>query len=157
MHTITKAVATGATSLALIGLPTGSALASDGGGGSTYTSNGSTIIKIGKYGTLSRTHNLAWVNVKVTCSPDVSDASLTATLAQVTNGNAQVSTGTVAAFNAFECNGREEWVSVPIRRPLGGFKWVKGKARVFDVCFATYDPGNGWTNDFASGRTITLR
>lgn len=159
MHTMTKAVASGATSLALVALPAGSALAHSNGGdeGDGGTSNGSTIIKIGKHGQLSRTHNIAWIKIKVTCSPDVEDAFLKGTLAQVTHGNAQFNTATVAAFNAFECNGREEWVWLPVRRPTGGFAWVRGHARVFDVVFATEDPGNGWTYDHISGRTVTLR
>ncbi|NYD42494.1 hypothetical protein [Nocardioides panaciterrulae] len=156
MHTITKAIASGATSLTLVALPAGSALAhtDDGGGG---TSNGSTIIKIAKHGLLSKSRNIAWIKVKVTCSPDVTDARLEGTLAQVTHGNAQENTGVLAAYNAFECNGNEEWVYLPVRRPTGGFHWVKGAARVFDFVFATEDPANGWTYDHASGRTIYLR
>jgi hypothetical protein len=157
MHTITKAVASGATSLALVALPAGSALAHTDGGDGGGSLNGSTIIKIGKYGQLSKTHNIAWIKVKVTCSPDVTDAVLEGTLFQVTHGNAQFNTGTLAAFNAFECNGREEWVWLPIRRPTGGFAWVKGAARVYDLDFATEDPENGWTHDHASGRTVYLR
>lgn len=154
MHTITKTAGTGVATLALVAVPASTALATTDGGS---TSNGSTIIKIGKFGQLSRTHNIAWIKVKVTCSPDVTDAVLKGTLLQVTHGNAQENTGVLAAFNAFECSGNEEWVFLPIRRPTGGFKWVTGAARVFDLDFATEDPGNGWTHDEASGRTVYLR
>ena len=156
MHTITKVAASGATALALAATPAGSALAHTDGGDSG-TSNGSTIIKIGHFGELSKSHRLAFIKIKVTCSPDVTDARLEGTLAQVTAGNAQVNTGVVAAYNAFECRGRGEWVWLPVRRPTGGFNWVKGRARVFDVVFATEDPANGWTYDHASGRTVILR
>ncbi len=154
MHTIMKTAGTGVASLAMVAVPAGTALAHTDGGS---TSNGSTIIKIGKYGMLSKSHNIAWIKVKVTCSPDVTDARLEGTLAQVTKGNAQENTGVLAAYNAFECSGNPEWVYLPVRRPTGGFHWVKGRARVFDFTFATEDPGNGWTYDRASGRTVHLR
>ena len=154
MNTITKAAATGVTSLALAAMPAGATVAHADGG---FTSNGSTLIKVGHYGMLSSSHKLAFIKFKVTCSPDVTDAKLSATLVQVTGGNVQANTGVLAAYNAFECDGTGEWVWLSIRRPTGGFNWVKGKARVFHATFATEDPENGWTTSTVPGRTVILR
>jgi hypothetical protein len=145
MHKITKTAGAGVAAMAMVALTAGTASAE------------STIVKIGKNGDLSASHKIAWVRAKVTCSEDVTDAYLQATLYQVTVGNAQVATGSVESIGAFECSGREEVVYVPVRRPVGGFKWEEGRARVQCLIFETWDPGNGYDYDKAKGRTINLR
>lgn len=116
----------------------------------------STIVTIKKKGHLSSSHKIATVKAKVTCSEDTTSARLTATLAQVTVGGAQTQTAQITALNAFECNGEEETVYLHMRRPTGGFKWEKGKARVIDFEFITQDPSGTYT-DTHRGRTVRLR
>lgn len=116
----------------------------------------STIVTIKKRGHLSDSHKIAWVKAKVTCSEDTTSARLTATLQQVTVGGAQTQTAQVTALNAFECNGEEETIYLSMRRPTGGYKWEKGKARVVDFEFVTQDP-SGTYSDTHHGRTIRLR
>jgi hypothetical protein len=144
MHKITKTLGAGVATLATVAATAGTATAD------------STIIKIGKNGDLSASHKIAWVRAKVTCSEDTTDALLKARLAQVTVGGFQSAWGLVASIGAFECSGDEETVYVPVRRPTGGFKWEKGRARVSDLVFATRDPSDEFW-DHASGRTIRLR
>ncbi len=116
----------------------------------------STIVTIKKKGHLSNTHKIAWVKAKVTCSEDTTSARLTATLQQVTVGGAQQQTAQITGVNAFECSGEEETVYLSMRRPTGGFKWEKGKARVVDFVFETADPSGNY-RDVHRGRTIRLR
>lgn len=144
MNKTTKTVGAGVATLATIALTATSASADN------------SIVKIKKYGELSASHKIAWVGVKVTCSEDTTSAQLTATLTQVTHGSVQSNTGQVTSINAFECTGEEELVYVPVRRPTGGFAWVKGAARASNVSFITQDPSGTFT-DTAKGRTIYLR
>lgn len=116
----------------------------------------STIVKIKKRGHLSDSYKIAYVKGTVTCSEDTTSARLTATLTQVTVGGTQTQTAQVTHINAFECDGEEETVWLAMRRPTGGFKWEKGKARVTDFVFETQDP-SGTYSDSASGRTVRLR
>jgi len=117
----------------------------------------STLIKVGKYGALSSTHNIAWIKLKVTCSPDTTFAAADLDLTQVTHGTVQTTyDASVTLSNSVECSGDEEVVFIPVRRPTGGFKWVKGAARVSDVNFYTSDP-SGDFSDHLSGRTVYLR
>lgn len=144
MHKTTKTVGAGVAALATVALTATSASADN------------SIIKIGKYGELSASHKIAWIKTKVTCSEDTTSALLSATLTQVTHGSVQTNTGTVASLNAFECSGDEEVIYVPVRRPTGGFAWVKGAARASNFQFVTQDPSGTFT-DVAKGRTIYLR
>ncbi|ANH36779.1 hypothetical protein I601_0326 [Nocardioides dokdonensis FR1436] len=134
-----------ATSVASLGLITMPAAHAD-----------NAIISIKKKGELSSSNKIAWVKAKVTCSEDTTSGELQATLTQVTRGGTQTSTGYIYAYSAFECTGDEEKVYIPVRRPTGGFKWVKGQARVTNVTFTSYDPSGSFT-DTAKGRTVTLR
>ena len=156
MQRILKTAAATGASLALVAVGSGSAMASDGHDGHVFVSEQSNIIKIGKYGELSKSHKIAWVRIKVVCSEDVTSAILAADLTQVVAGAVQRSTGVVASIDAFECSGEEEIVYVPVRRPTDGFKWVKGTARVNEVRFDTWSPTAYDENELA-GRTITLR
>ena len=144
MHKTTKTVGAGVAALATVALTATSASADN------------SIIKIGKYGELSASHKIAWIKTKVTCSEDTTSAQLTATLTQVTHGSVQSNTGQVTSLNAFECSGEEEVIYVPVRRPTGGFAWVKGAARASNFTFTTADPSGTFT-DTAKGRTIYLR
>lgn len=144
MNKTTKTVGAGVATIATIALTATSASADN------------SIVKIKKYGELSASHRIAWIGVKVTCSEDTTSAQLTATLTQVTHGSVQSNTGQVTSINAFECTGEEELVYVPVRRPTGGFAWVKGAARASNVSFITQDPSGTFT-DTAKGRTIYLR
>ena len=144
MNKTTKTVGAGVAALATVALTAGSAAADNA------------IVKIGKYGELSSTHKIAWVKTKIICSEDTTSAAMQVTLTQVTHGSVQTATGTVAALNAFECSGEEEVLYVPVRRPTGGYKWVKGAARASNLIFVTQDPSGTFT-DTAKGRTIYLR
>jgi hypothetical protein len=116
----------------------------------------SNLVHIGKKADRSASHVRVFVRVRVECSPDTTDATLTGTLTQVTNGGTQSNTGTVVGVSSFECTGAEERVLLPVRRPTGGFNWRHGDARVSDVCFTTTDP-TGTYSDQLSGRTITVK
>ncbi|WP_341229770.1 hypothetical protein [Nocardioides salarius] len=113
------------------------------------------IIQINKKGDRSASAKIAYVAVWVTCSEDTTSAELVATLTQVTSGGTQTATASVTSLSAFECSGEEELFLMPVRRPTGGFKWVKGKARVTDFHFTTADPSGVYT-DTAKGRTVKL-
>lgn len=144
MNKTTKTAGAGVAALAMVALTAGAASAE------------STLIKIGKYGELSSTHNIAYIKLRVTCSPDTTSAEADLYLTQVTHGTVQTQEAAVSFYNSVECSGNEEWVWIPVRRPTGGYKWVKGAARVSDVNIVTEDP----SGDFYShldGRTVHLR
>lgn len=115
----------------------------------------SNLVHIGKKANRSASHLRVFVRVRVECSPDTTDATLTGELTQVTAGGTQSNTGTVVGVSSFECTGSEERVLLPVRRPTGGFDWRRGAARVSNVCFTTTDP-TGTYSDRLSGRTITV-
>ncbi|MGZ6794749.1 MAG: hypothetical protein ACXVEU_03760 [Nocardioidaceae bacterium] len=115
----------------------------------------SNIISIKKFAHLSASHRIVFVGARVVCSPDTTSADLSVTLTEVTHGNVQSNTGEVANLNSFECSGNTETVLIPVRRPSGGFNWVRGKARASDLYFTTDDPSGTFT-DHASGRTVTV-
>jgi hypothetical protein len=144
MHTILKTLGVGAASVALVAGSTGAANAD------------STLIKIGKYGQLSAHHKVAFIKLKLTCSPDTTDAEVSLSLSQVTSGSAQTAYSTVSFYNAVECTSREEAVWIPVRRNAGDFNWIPGKARVGHVELTTTDPQGDHYSDL-HGRTVTLR
>lgn len=117
----------------------------------------STIDQINKGATRSASHRIVYVNATVSCSEDTTSAALSVTVSQVTSGGLQIATGTVASLGAFECSGEEEVVQVPVRRPTGGFAWVKGSARASNLVFITDDPNPGINIDVAKGRTINVK
>lgn len=114
------------------------------------------IIQIKKRAYMSSSAKLAYVQAKVTCSEDTTSAALSVTLTQTTVGGTQTATGSVTSIGAFECDGSEETVWIPVRRPTGGFKWEKGAARASNYQFVTADPSGTYT-DTAKGRTVKLR
>lgn len=116
----------------------------------------SNLIHIGKKADRSASHLRVFVRVRVECSPDTTDATLSGTLTQVTAGGTQTNSGTIVGVSSFECTGGEERVLLPVRRPVGGFAWRHGTARVSDVCFTTTDP-TGTYEDRLSGRTILVK
>ena len=113
------------------------------------------VISIAKTGTMSATHKIAYLRMVVTCSEDTTSGYISGTLTQVTSGGTQTATSAVSALNAVECTGEEERVTLPVRRPTGGFKWVKGSARASNLYFETTDP-SGTYKDSIKGRTVTL-
>ena len=113
------------------------------------------IINIGRNGTLSSTHKIAYVPVKVSCSEDTVSGSISGYLTQVTHGSVQTAYASIDAMNAVECTGEEEWVNLPVRRPTGGYKWVTGAARAYNVTFTSTDP-SGTFSDTAKGRTVMM-
>jgi hypothetical protein len=143
MNKTTKTVGAGIATVATIALTATSASA-----------NG-TLIKVGKYGALSATHNVAYIKLKLTCSPDTTFAQVDFDLHQVTAGGPQDQHVDVSLTNSIECTGNEEAVWISVRRPTGGFKWVKGAARVSDVDFYTDAPEP--THSHLDGRTVYLR
>jgi len=147
MNKTTKTAGAGVAALAMVALSAGAASAE------------STLIKVGKYGALSASHNVAFIKLKLTCSPDTTYAEADLTLTQVTHGTVQTQDAMVTLTNALECSGNEEVVFIPVRRKTGGFAWVKGAARVSDVNFNTEDPGDDNANNHShlSGRTVYLR
>ena len=145
MHKTTKTVGAGVAALATVALTAGAANADN------------SIIKIGKYGELSASHKIAWIKTKVDLLRGHHQCPLQATLTQVTHGSVQTEhRRRSSSLNAFECSGEEEVIYVPVRRPTGGYKWVKGAARASDFVFITQDP-SGTFQDVAKGRTIYLR
>lgn len=145
MHTSVKAALAGVASLGAVAAFALPAQAS------------STVDQINKGATRSASHRIVYVKATVTCSEDTTSAALSVTVSQVTSGGLQVATGTVASLGAFECSGEEEVVMVPVRRPTGGFAWVKGSARASFLTFITDDPNPGINIDVAKGRTINVK
>ena len=96
MNKTIKTAGAGVAALAMVALSAGAASAE------------STLIKIGKYGELSATHNIAWIKLKVTCSPDTTSAEADLYLTQVTHGTVQTQEAAVSFYNSVECSGNEE-------------------------------------------------
>lgn len=104
----------------------------------------------------STSHRIAYVKIWVTCSDDTDSAALSVRLTQINSGGVQQATGSVTSIGAFECTGEPENVTVPVRRPVGGFNWVAGSARADHALFITHDPSGTYFST-ASPRTVTVK
>src|SRR5215831_4428060 len=126
-----------------------------GAGAAAHASSNAEFIS--KTVTRSATHRIAYVKMTVECSDDTDSAVLSVRLTQVTPaGTVQQATGTVASIGAFECSGDPEQVTVPVRRPVGGFSWQAGAAVADHGVFATHDPSGNYLS-FVPKTTVTIK
>lgn len=116
-----------------------------------------TAISIEKQATRSATGTIMYVRATVVCSPDTTSGSVSATVSQVDpSGNVQTATSGVMSLNAVECTGDEEIITIPVRRPTGGYAWRAGTAAVKNVVFRTWDPSGSYVA-FLKSRTVNVR
>lgn len=149
MHVITKkALATAAAA----GLATVGVL---GSAGAAHADN--TAISIEKNATRSASHKIMFVKATVVCSEDTTSAWLSANVQQTNPaGGTQYASSAVLSLGAFECTGDEELVTIPVRRPTGGYAWQRGTAAVRNVVFKTWDP-SGHYFSYLKARTVNVR
>lgn len=113
-------------------------------------------ISIEKAAARSASGKILNVRATVVCSDETTDAYLSAQVQQTNPaGGTQYATSKVVAIGAFECTGDEEIVTIPVRRPTGGYNWQKGTAAVRNVVFTTTDPSGTYTS-FLKSRTVTV-
>jgi hypothetical protein len=115
-----------------------------------------TAVSIEKAAKLSASKKIINVKATVVCSDETTSAFLSAQVQQTNPaGGTQVATSGVLNLNAFECTGEEELVTIPVRRPTGGYNWRKGEAAVRNVIFTTNDPSGTYTA-FLKARTVKV-
>lgn len=113
-------------------------------------------ISIEKAATRSASGKIINVRATVVCSDDTYSASVSAQVMQTNPaGGTQVASSAVISLGAFECTGNEEIITIPVRRPVGGYNWQKGTAAVRNVVFCTTDP-SGTYFAFLKARTVTV-
>lgn len=116
-----------------------------------------TAVSISKTATRNATHRIVYVGATVVCSEDTTSAALSVQVQQTNPaGNTQVATGTVVSLGAFDCSGDEEHVTIPVKRPTGGFAWRAGPAAARNLVFVTQDPSGTFVSTL-KGRTITVK
>jgi hypothetical protein len=115
-----------------------------------------TAVSIEKTATRSASGLIMNVKATVVCSPDTTSAFVSATVSQTnTAGGTQTATSKVVSLGAIECSGNEELITIPVRRPTGGYNWQKGTAAVKNVVFRTWDPSGSYVA-FLKARTVTV-
>lgn len=115
-----------------------------------------TAISIEKSATRSASGILMYVRVTVVCSDETTDGFVSAQVSQTNPaGGTQTATSAVISLGAFECTGAEELVTIPVRRPTGGYDWSAGTASVRNVVFKTEDP-SGKYFAFLKARTVNV-
>ena len=116
-----------------------------------------TAVSIEKQATRSASHKILYVRATVVCSEDTTSAGLSAYVEQTNPaGGTQHAWSAVLSLNAFECTGDEQIVTIPIRRPTGGYAWQAGTAAVRHVVLTTQDP-SGTYCAFLKARTVNVR
>jgi hypothetical protein len=117
----------------------------------------STAIRVGFFADRSVSHRLVYVRAFVVCSEDTTSAALTATVSQVSPaGTIQTASSLALGLGSVECTGEQELVKVPVRIPIGGYKWHAGAAAVDCVIFATDDPSGTYYTQLPK-RTVLVR
>src|SRR3954447_11606039 len=90
-----------------------------------------TAIQIEKQATRSATGKILNVRATVVCSEDTTSAKVSVYVEQTNPaGGTQAAWSKVISLDAFECTGDEQIVTIPVRRPTGGYKWQRGTAAV---------------------------
>jgi len=117
----------------------------------------STAIRVGAVADRSVSHRLVFVRTFVVCSEDTTSAALTAQVSQVSPaGTIQTAASLVLGLGSVECTGEIERVLVPVRIPIGGYRWHAGVAAVDYVIFATDDPSGTYYTKLPK-RTVLVR
>ncbi|MFC7493772.1 MULTISPECIES: hypothetical protein [unclassified Nocardioides] len=115
-----------------------------------------TAISIEKAATRSATGMIMNVRVTVVCPDETTNAFVAAQVSQTNPaGGTQTATSAVISLGAFECSGNEETITIPVRRPTGGYDWSAGQAAVRNVVFKTSDP-SGHYFAFLKARTVNV-
>jgi hypothetical protein len=115
-----------------------------------------TAVSIEKAAKLSASKKIVNVKATVVCSDETTSAFMTAQVQQTNPaGGTQVATSAVISLGAIECTGDEEQVTIPVRRPTGGYNWRAGEAAVRNVVFTTSDPSGTYTA-FLKARTVKV-
>lgn len=118
----------------------------------------STALSIGRNAFRSPSHLRVFVRVRVVCSPDTNSMTLYGHVEQVrASGTVQEADAELDAEGAFECNGEEEVVLLPFRRPPGGFSWRTGALAVQDITFETEDVSGDEFSDSLPNRMVNVR
>lgn len=115
-----------------------------------------TAIQIEKNAARASGGKIMLVRATVVCSDETTSAFVSAQVSQTnTAGGTQTATGAVLSLGAFACTGDEEIITIPVRRPTGGYNWQAGKAAVRNVVFKTHDP-SGTYFAFLKARTVNV-